>query len=336
MPFVNAQCTNCGAGLEVDSTKEAAVCPYCHSAYIVEKAINNYNTVNHIQASVVNVYGGNTADFVIRAGTLEKYNGAAEEVVIPNNVRHISRNAFRGCRGLKKVTVPGSVECVEGLGASDTCEAPENLEEVIIENGVKQIGKEAFFSCPKLKKVIIPESVIIIGALAFRNCVSLTEINLPPHIQEIGCFAFLNCSNLTAITLPDSLTKLWWNAFENCTSLQNITLSKNIDTLFGTFAGCHSLTSITIPAGVKIKDPGCSYKNGAFYYCSKLATVIMEDGQTPPHNAFKGTPWLQKQEEAYMKQQQAWRNAKLCDRCGGPFEGLFQKKCSKCGVKKQY
>ena len=26
MPFVNAKCTNCGAGLEVDSTKEAAIC----------------------------------------------------------------------------------------------------------------------------------------------------------------------------------------------------------------------------------------------------------------------------------------------------------------------
>ncbi len=42
MPLVKATCTNCGAALEVDSAKEAAVCPYCNTAYIVEKAINNY------------------------------------------------------------------------------------------------------------------------------------------------------------------------------------------------------------------------------------------------------------------------------------------------------
>ena len=42
MPLVNAKCTNCGANLQVDNTKDAAICQHCGSAYIVEKAINNY------------------------------------------------------------------------------------------------------------------------------------------------------------------------------------------------------------------------------------------------------------------------------------------------------
>lgn len=42
MPLVSAKCTNCGAKLEVDDTKDAAICAYCGSPYIVEKAINNY------------------------------------------------------------------------------------------------------------------------------------------------------------------------------------------------------------------------------------------------------------------------------------------------------
>lgn len=71
MPIIPAKCTNCGASLEVDNTKDAAICPHCGSAFIVEKAINNYNTTNHISADTVNIYGGNGADFVIRAGTLE-------------------------------------------------------------------------------------------------------------------------------------------------------------------------------------------------------------------------------------------------------------------------
>lgn len=43
MPIVPAICTQCGAQLDVDDSKEAAVCPYCNTAFIVEKAINNYH-----------------------------------------------------------------------------------------------------------------------------------------------------------------------------------------------------------------------------------------------------------------------------------------------------
>ena len=60
MPLVKATCTNCGAVLEVDPKKDAAICPFCNTAYIVEKAIHNYagNHYGTINASVVNFYNG--------------------------------------------------------------------------------------------------------------------------------------------------------------------------------------------------------------------------------------------------------------------------------------
>ena len=60
MPLVKAQCTNCGGTLEVDNSKEAAICPFCNTPYIVEKAINNYttNVTNNIQAQNVTIVGG--------------------------------------------------------------------------------------------------------------------------------------------------------------------------------------------------------------------------------------------------------------------------------------
>ena len=57
MPLVNAKCTNCGANLNVDSSKEAAVCEYCGSAFIVEKAINNYITNNSFAGATINISG---------------------------------------------------------------------------------------------------------------------------------------------------------------------------------------------------------------------------------------------------------------------------------------
>jgi hypothetical protein len=44
MPFVQATCPNCGGIIEVDDSQEAWICKACGRPFIVEKAINNYNT----------------------------------------------------------------------------------------------------------------------------------------------------------------------------------------------------------------------------------------------------------------------------------------------------
>lgn len=63
MALVQAKCTNCGANIEVDQTKEAGICPYCNTAYITQKAIINYNStiINNysISAETVNITGPN-------------------------------------------------------------------------------------------------------------------------------------------------------------------------------------------------------------------------------------------------------------------------------------
>ena len=41
--LVPAICTQCGATLEVDPTCDAAVCKFCNTPFVIEKAINNYN-----------------------------------------------------------------------------------------------------------------------------------------------------------------------------------------------------------------------------------------------------------------------------------------------------
>lgn len=56
MPFVQAKCTNCGGILEVDNTKDAAICKFCGTPFVVEKAINNYTSTNYIAANNVNIY----------------------------------------------------------------------------------------------------------------------------------------------------------------------------------------------------------------------------------------------------------------------------------------
>ena len=62
--LVPAVCTQCGAALEVDPTQEAAVCKYCNTPFIVDKAIQNYNIQNakidHVDNVTIDMKG--TAD----------------------------------------------------------------------------------------------------------------------------------------------------------------------------------------------------------------------------------------------------------------------------------
>lgn len=61
MGLVAAKCTECGANIEVDDTKEAGICKYCGTAFITEKAINNYNITNNynIKNAVINIQSVN-------------------------------------------------------------------------------------------------------------------------------------------------------------------------------------------------------------------------------------------------------------------------------------
>ena len=229
--MVQAKCTNCGANLQVDNSKDAAICPYCGSAYIVEKAINNYNVTNNIRANVVNVYGGNSADFVIRAGTLEEYTGAATDVVIPNSVTEIGAGAFSRCTGLTSVMIP---------------------------NSVTSIGYCAFADCSGLTSVTIPNSVTSIDGSAFRGCTGLTSVTIPNSVTSIGSYAFAGGTGLTSVTIPDSVASMDIHyAFYGCKNLKTFNASDRWKTNYEynlwlkannraqtSFTGCYVATAV--------------------------------------------------------------------------------------------
>ena len=178
MSIVAATCTNCGANVNVESTKDAAICQYCGTPFIVEKAIHNYQVMNNISGSVVNIYGNNPRDFEIRAGTLVKYNGASTQVEIPNEIVIIGANAFSNCKALASTSFP---------------------------NGLKEIESGAFSGCVSLSNISLPNGLTIIGDYAFSHCSSLTSVELPAGLTEIGDKAFGMCTSLKSINIPDSM-----------------------------------------------------------------------------------------------------------------------------------
>lgn len=83
MAMIAAKCTQCGANIQVDDTKEAGICESCGTAFVTEKAINNYNTYvtnnNNFSGANINVTSDNLEQLVERAETfirLEEFNKA--------------------------------------------------------------------------------------------------------------------------------------------------------------------------------------------------------------------------------------------------------------------
>lgn len=348
MPLVNASCPNCGAALPVDSTKDAAICSYCGTPFIVEKAINNYNITNNISAGVVNIYGG-AADFEIRAGVLVKYNGAADRVVIPESVKCIGTDAFKSCSGLISVEIPGSVKTIK----SYAFRACTNLEKVKLHPGLLTIETAAFSMCKSLRHMDLPDTLETLYP-AFQGCISLRELTIPAsvkgrctptysssieklsflgeNIEFLDCQGslvlktvavpngcayakFSGCSALESVTLPDSIRAIGSNMFADCVKLRQVNIPAGVTEIGArAFGNCRSLTELELPAGLQAVDENAFIGSGI-----KAAPAPQAQTQTQ-QTAPDGAALL--------------RSRGLCQHCGGKFS-LF-KKCKACGRPKDY
>ena len=72
--MTTAICTQCGASVEVDPKQEAAVCKYCGTPFIIEKAINKYNVQN---AEGKHVYPIN----IVKTGVVESVLNFADKQI---------------------------------------------------------------------------------------------------------------------------------------------------------------------------------------------------------------------------------------------------------------
>lgn len=116
MLLLPAKCHECGGLIEVDSDKKSANCQFCGNAFIVEEAVNNFNTYfnitnnynttnNYGDGTVVNVYEDKNKDFVIEGGVLKEYHGASVDVIIPDGVIAIDGGVFENTM-ITSVTLP--------------------------------------------------------------------------------------------------------------------------------------------------------------------------------------------------------------------------------------
>jgi len=65
MALVAAKCTECGAAIKVEDTKDAGICNFCGTAFITQKVINEHHThvTKHVTKNVFGVDGKSAENF---------------------------------------------------------------------------------------------------------------------------------------------------------------------------------------------------------------------------------------------------------------------------------
>ena len=212
-----------------------------------------------------------------------------KDSVLEEGIRKILPQAFFGCYGLKKLSLPSSLESIGDYAFSNSC-----LESLEIKENLNDIGKNAFTGDSELKEIKvsnlnssfsavddclldkegkmlllgcknsrIPESVTDIGEESFYYNSGLVSIRIPYNVRTISKRAFSHCYSLSEIELEDGLSKIGEEAFSFCYALSEIRLpSSLVETGESSFAFCISLRKAVLsslkelPAGL---FDGCSF-----------------------------------------------------------------------------
>lgn len=208
-------------------------------------------TTFHIPASVEQI--GNRAFAYTQIKALPEMPG----------LKRIGGEAFYGCKNLKKLTIPETVEYIGG-GAFYGC---SNIWSLTY-NAINAECESFMEPNAPLEKIVIGDKVRRLPRGIFSGK-EFSEVTLPACLERIDESAFYGCKNLTTINLSDSIRYIGDNAFYGCSSLKNIHWPLRLTTIGSKAFRQTALETISLPEGVT------SVGDGAFYICPFAKTVYI-------------------------------------------------------------
>lgn len=191
MAFIAAKCSQCGANIQVDDSREIGFCTYCGAKFVTEKVVHNYVTNNQIvtnyeqttnvNANTVHIHNDEINRlFMVEEGVLVKYKGKLKKVTVPEGILEIAEDAFipenkNQSPCVEKITLPKSLTVIQsGAFSSST------IKEVVApeDGNLRKIESGAFINIAPWQSggvsvFIVPTSVVEIEKDAFGATVAL-------------------------------------------------------------------------------------------------------------------------------------------------------------------
>lgn len=222
-----------------------------------------------VQISPVRVANG------VLTEVLKGYN----EIILPNSVKSIPKNAFSRSQ-IKKVVLNEGLKSIGDMAFFNS-----TIEEIVFPSTLEQLEENIFYYCYNLKKadlsqtkitklpastfvyagieeVLLPATLKEIGAQAFLSTSQLKTIKIPENVKTIGLEAFRE-SGITTVKLPNSVTTIAQRAFYYCPELTEVTtygtiLNDDPQAMIHPYCleGCPKLTRFEISKSIRILGQG--------------------------------------------------------------------------------
>lgn len=222
--------------------------------------------------------------------------GLLEEVDLPDTVTEIGNEAFLGCGSLREIEIPAKVAIIN----ESTFAGCVSLQRVsFLGEIVEDIMEHAFEDCSSLFEIDLPASIKRLWRYCFWKCSSL-ELLIPASVEGIAAIcAFEGCKSVAISAenstysyrdgfLMDAQQKTLF-AVSPSVAVGHLRLPQGIkaiygicvpegtrgladnrkETVYGSFAGCTSLTSVVVPEGVT------TIGDYSFIGCSQLSSVSL-------------------------------------------------------------
>ena len=172
---------------------------------------------------------------------------------VPDTVVDIDNNAFKNCKELAAITLPGRLYSI-GAGSFDGC---EKLEEITVQDGNPRLKTKDGVLFDKEEKTL----------LFYPINRKETEYNIPDGIEHIRSGAFFNCKNLKSVSFPESLRMIRKDAFRDCENLVSITMPEKLKGICsGAFCGCKQLKKVTLSRKTRIGHDAFEGLSAEFVY----------------------------------------------------------------------
>ena len=140
-------------------------------------------------------------------------------VILPQFIRSIGGESFKGCSGLEEVQFPDGLEEI-GAGAF----RESGLQSVRFSTSLRAIGPFAFMNCEKLSEVELPGILRRLGDCAFAHCSSLERISIQGIGLEVGERCFEGCQRLRKVVFGLGVVKINLRVFLGCRALEEVVI----------------------------------------------------------------------------------------------------------------
>ena len=254
---------------------------------------------------VVIEYSGDETDIILPEGITKIGKNAfasshIRSVVIPEGVTEIEESAFSSCEKLMHVSLPASLKRIGKYAFLSYC--GNEMKEINLPEGLSVIGESAF-SHASFRSVVIPEGVIEIGERAFEECEELTYVSLPSSLKTIGANAFCECTQLKKVDFSEGLSEIEDSAFQEC-GLEEVRIPSSCTIIAEwSFQNCPELSRVILHDKVQLIE------DFAFESCPKLTTVLIPKETIVSENAFDDEVIIERFETVSAEKESGLNNA---------------------------